>query len=108
MKEQVISVTMAARMFADCVNRVRYQGVSFLLQKNGVSVARIVPVDPVSGMNLADVVAPLAKTPHPGSDRVKAPPQPAGKSSMETATSEDAGQHPAQHRDPQPKPMLNW
>ena len=41
----VISVTTAARMFADCVNRVRYQGISFLLQKNGVPVARIVPVD---------------------------------------------------------------
>jgi antitoxin (DNA-binding transcriptional repressor) of toxin-antitoxin stability system len=60
-KEQVISVTMAARMFADCVNRVRYQGVSFLLKKNGISVARIVPVDPLSGMNLEDVVAPVGK-----------------------------------------------
>ncbi len=57
MKERVISVTTAARMFADCVNRVRYQGVSFLLQKNGISVARIVPVDPVSRANLEDVVA---------------------------------------------------
>jgi antitoxin (DNA-binding transcriptional repressor) of toxin-antitoxin stability system len=44
-------------MFADCVNRVRYQGVSFLLQKNGVPVARIFTVDPASCMNLEDVVA---------------------------------------------------
>lgn len=50
-------MTTAARMFADCVNRVRYQGTSFLLQKNGVPVARIVPVDSTSRMNLEDVVA---------------------------------------------------
>ncbi len=44
MKETLISVTIAARKFADCINRVRYQGISFLLEKNGVPVARIVPV----------------------------------------------------------------
>lgn len=43
MQELTISVTQAARRFADCINRVRYQGVSFVLQKNGVPVARIVP-----------------------------------------------------------------
>ena len=43
MSEQVISVTEAARNFSDCVNRVRYQGTTFVLHKNGVSVARIVP-----------------------------------------------------------------
>jgi antitoxin (DNA-binding transcriptional repressor) of toxin-antitoxin stability system len=41
----VISVTQAARKFADCVNRVHYQGASFILHKNGVAVARIVPVE---------------------------------------------------------------
>jgi prevent-host-death family protein len=45
MREQVISVTEAARNFADCVNRARYQGMSFVLHKNGVPVARIVPVE---------------------------------------------------------------
>jgi prevent-host-death family protein len=39
-----ISVTQAARKFAECVNRVHYQGASFILHKNGVPVARIVPV----------------------------------------------------------------
>jgi len=52
MQELVISVTQAARRFADCVNRVRYQGTSFVLQKNGVPVARIVPVESTSGANL--------------------------------------------------------
>jgi antitoxin (DNA-binding transcriptional repressor) of toxin-antitoxin stability system len=36
-------VTEAARNFADCVNRVRYQNVSFVLLKNGTPVARLVP-----------------------------------------------------------------
>jgi prevent-host-death family protein len=43
MSTKAISVTEAARNFADCVNRVRYQGTSFVLEKNGVPVARIVP-----------------------------------------------------------------
>ena len=43
MKTTPISVTEASRNFADCVNRVRYQGTTFVLLKNGLPVARIVP-----------------------------------------------------------------
>ena len=43
MREQAISVTEAARNFADCIDRARYQGTTFVLHKNGVPVARIVP-----------------------------------------------------------------
>jgi len=43
MKTTSISVTEAARNFADCVNRVRYQNVTFVLLKNGTPVARLVP-----------------------------------------------------------------
>jgi antitoxin (DNA-binding transcriptional repressor) of toxin-antitoxin stability system len=39
----IITVTDAARNFADCVNRVHYQNVTFVLLKNGVPVARLVP-----------------------------------------------------------------
>ena len=45
MKKQKISVTEAARNFADCVNRVRYQKVSFTLLRNGEAVARLVPAE---------------------------------------------------------------
>ncbi|MFZ0815402.1 MAG: type II toxin-antitoxin system prevent-host-death family antitoxin [Candidatus Sulfotelmatobacter sp.] len=45
MKKTSISVTDAARNFADCVNRVRYQNMTFVLLKNGTPVARIVPHD---------------------------------------------------------------
>jgi antitoxin (DNA-binding transcriptional repressor) of toxin-antitoxin stability system len=43
MKTTPISVTEAARNFADCVNRAHYQNVTFVLLKNGSPVARLVP-----------------------------------------------------------------
>jgi antitoxin (DNA-binding transcriptional repressor) of toxin-antitoxin stability system len=45
MKKTVISVTEAARNFADCVNRAHYQNMTFVLLKNGSPVARLVPDD---------------------------------------------------------------
>jgi len=61
MKKIPISVTEAARNFADCVNRAHYQDVTFVLLKNGVPVAQIAPnVNKVcKGRDLA---ALLAKT----------------------------------------------
>jgi prevent-host-death family protein len=49
MKTTPISVTDAARNFADCVNRVRYQNMTFVLLKNGTPVARLVPEKVKSG-----------------------------------------------------------
>lgn len=43
MRKKAISVTEAARNFADCVNRVHYQNVTFVLLKNGSPVARLGP-----------------------------------------------------------------
>jgi prevent-host-death family protein len=42
-KNVSITVTEAARNFAECINRVRYQETTFLLLKNGNPVARLVP-----------------------------------------------------------------
>lgn len=58
MKETVISVTEAARNFADCVNRVRYQNMTFVLVKNGLPVARIVPNEEkvCTGRDLAEAL----------------------------------------------------
>jgi len=49
MKTTSISVTEAARNFAECVNRVRYQNVTFVLHKNGTPVARLVPEEKKAG-----------------------------------------------------------
>lgn len=43
MRKKTITVTDAARNFADCVNRAHYQNVTFVLIKNGEPVARLVP-----------------------------------------------------------------
>jgi len=59
MKKIPISVTEAARNFADCVNRAHYQDVTFVLLKNGAPVAQLAPnVDKVcTGRDLAALLA---------------------------------------------------
>ena len=65
MSSKSISVTEAARNFADCVNRARYQGTTFVLHKNGVPVARIVPEERKSctALELATALAKVRLTP---------------------------------------------
>jgi antitoxin (DNA-binding transcriptional repressor) of toxin-antitoxin stability system len=57
--KKVISVTEAARNFADCVNRAHYQNVTFVLLRSGSPVARIVPDSEkvCTGKDLAFAVA---------------------------------------------------
>ena len=43
MKETAISVTEAARNFAECLNRAHYQNMTFVLLKSGKPVARLIP-----------------------------------------------------------------
>jgi prevent-host-death family protein len=59
MKSEKVTVTEAARNFADCVNRAHYQGVTFVLLKNGKPVARIVPESEggCTGRQLAEILA---------------------------------------------------
>lgn len=61
MKKMTISVTEASRNFADCVNRVHYQNVTFVLLKNGSPFARLVP-DNAKVCNGRDLAEVLAKT----------------------------------------------
>jgi prevent-host-death family protein len=58
-KERIISVTEAARNFSDCVNRAHYQEMTFVLQKNGKPLARIVPAGAkrCTGRDLAAALA---------------------------------------------------
>ena len=59
MKTEPISVTEAARNFSECVNRTRYQEVTFLLIKNGTPVAELTPTREkvCTGRDLAAVLA---------------------------------------------------
>jgi antitoxin (DNA-binding transcriptional repressor) of toxin-antitoxin stability system len=73
-----MSVTDVSRNFADCVNRVRYQGASFILHKNGVPVAQIVPVVvPVEAAPKRDLEAGAHRT-------TPLPEQPAAECQAET------------------------
>ena len=59
MKETTISVTEAARNFADCVNRAHYQHTTFVLLKNGKPFARLEPDHEkrCTGRDLAEALA---------------------------------------------------
>jgi antitoxin (DNA-binding transcriptional repressor) of toxin-antitoxin stability system len=61
MRKTTISVTDAARNFADCVNRAHYQNVTFVLLKNGSPVARLVPDNEkiCAGRDLAGALAKI-------------------------------------------------
>jgi antitoxin (DNA-binding transcriptional repressor) of toxin-antitoxin stability system len=58
MKKMTISVTEAARNFADCVNRAHYQNMTFVLLKNGIPFARLTPDKEkvCTGRDLAEVL----------------------------------------------------
>jgi prevent-host-death family protein len=63
MKPTHISATDAARTFSDVVNRVRYRGEEFIIEKSGRPVCRIVPIELVktaTGADLARIL--LVKT----------------------------------------------
>ena len=66
MSTKAITVTEAARNFADCVNRAHYQGTTFVLHKNGVPVARIVPEErkPRTGREIAAALRVALKDVH--------------------------------------------
>ncbi len=59
MSDVVLTVTEAARNFADCVNRAHYQQQTFVLVKNGVPFARIVPAGKsfCRGQDLAEALS---------------------------------------------------
>ena len=59
MRKTTISVTDAARNFAECVNRAHYQNITFVLLKNGSPVARLVPdrERTCTGRELAEILA---------------------------------------------------
>lgn len=59
MKSKTITVTEAARNFADCVNRAHYQNVTFVLLKNGVPFACLGPENEkvCTGSDLAQALA---------------------------------------------------
>ena len=58
-----ISVTHAARSFSELMNRVRYRGESFVVERGGKPICEILPATPTkfSGAKLAELLRSLPK-----------------------------------------------
>ena len=59
-----ISATHAARTFSDLINRVRYRGEEFIVERGGEPVCQIIPAHPVV-RTVADLVQLLRTIPKP-------------------------------------------
>jgi prevent-host-death family protein len=105
MREQVISVTHAARNFADCINRAHYQGTSFLLEKNGVPVARIIPAKPYADEDVEQLATAL-RAAHNGVTSQQMTP-PVAQQSAQPAPREEP-QEPAQVITTDRRQAINW
>jgi antitoxin (DNA-binding transcriptional repressor) of toxin-antitoxin stability system len=58
-----ISATHAARNFSDLINRVRYQGASFEIERGNEVIARIIPAAPSITLTIADLDEQWAQLP---------------------------------------------
>jgi len=61
-----ITATDASRNFSELLNRARYRGESFLVERNGEAVAEIRPAR--KGSTVADAIDCLKTTPLPDPD----------------------------------------
>jgi prevent-host-death family protein len=55
--ETLVSATELARKLGDYLARVRYRGESFLVEKNGKPVARVIPAEPHRVVTLSRALA---------------------------------------------------
>lgn len=62
--ESRISATRAARTFSDLLNRVRYRGEAFVVERGGEPVCRVVPARPPA-RTLRELVRLLRSMPKP-------------------------------------------
>lgn len=63
--ESHISATDAARTFSDLLNRVRYRGETFVVERGGVPICRMGPTAPLE-FTLAELSRLLSHIPSPG------------------------------------------
>ena len=63
-----ITATQLAKTLSDVLNRVRYTGERFLVERNGEPIATVAPAAPASGMTWRQLVALLEELPRPDED----------------------------------------
>jgi len=54
--EKVISATTLARQLGDVLGRIRYRGESFVVERNGVPVARLIPIGEQRNTTVAEAL----------------------------------------------------
>jgi antitoxin (DNA-binding transcriptional repressor) of toxin-antitoxin stability system len=61
--KSLISATKAARSFSELMNRVRYRGESFIVERGGKPICEILPARPpkFTGAELANMLRSLPK-----------------------------------------------
>ena len=60
-----VSATEAVRTFSDLLNRIRYRGEEFVVERAGEAVCRMTPAGPARIPTLRDLAALLREAPGP-------------------------------------------
>lgn len=60
-----VSATEAVRTFSDLLNRIRYRGEEFVVERAGEPVCRMTPAAPTKRLSLRDLAALLREIPMP-------------------------------------------
>jgi antitoxin (DNA-binding transcriptional repressor) of toxin-antitoxin stability system len=64
--DTIITATELARSLSDILNRVRYKGETFVIQRKGETIATLAPSGPKLGVTLGELAEALGKLTLPG------------------------------------------
>jgi antitoxin (DNA-binding transcriptional repressor) of toxin-antitoxin stability system len=60
-----LSATEAVRTFSDLLNRIRYRGEEFVVERAGEPICRMTPAAPPQGPSLRELASLLSEIPRP-------------------------------------------
>ena len=63
-----VSATEAVRTFSDLLNRIRYRGEEFVIERGGEPVCRMTPAAAAGRLSLRELAALLREIPRPDED----------------------------------------
>ncbi len=66
-----VSATEAVRSFSDILNRIRYRGEEFVVERAGEPVCRMTPAAPAKRLSLRDLASLLRELPKPDAGYAK-------------------------------------
>jgi prevent-host-death family protein len=66
--EHRVSATELARQLGDILGRVRFRGDSFVIERNGVPVARLVPLPEPGASSVGEALASWRQSAEPDAD----------------------------------------